>query len=555
MNRRDFLKKSIAASAGVAAAPLLINGLPLQAYGANSPYAHLATASNDRILIMVQLAGGNDGLNVIIPYQDPAYAAARPKIGITYPQSSTKPEGYVPFGTGESAFNGRLANNSSSTTAQGIDFNTMFYNGQLMVIQGVTYPNPNLSHFRATDIWMSGSDADSVLNTGWFGRYLDDENPNYQQTIQNAIKNNETPDPLAIQIGYSLSNVLIGPNGGMGIALSSPSAFYNLVNNNKGSDFSDAIPPAFGGNELQYVQTVIDESNIFSQRIKAAATIGKNKVTYPNDPHGFASQLKIVAQLISGGLKTKMYMVYIGGFDTHAGQNSGGGQPDLLQYVSEGIATFMQDLIAQQLDNRVMGMTFSEFGRRVHDNGSSGTDHGTAAPMFLFGTTVAGGIIGTNPSLTNLDANGNLTMQYDYRQVYWSILDQWFGAPMNELLDAVNSDITIQEADASKRIPVINATVGITKSANTINEFALYQNYPNPFNHLTTIEYTVDSYKDVTLKIYAENGREVATLVNEPKHYGKYQVPFSAQGLPSGNYIARLQSGSNIQTRVMQIVN
>jgi uncharacterized protein (DUF1501 family) len=557
MNRRDFLKKSIAASAGVAAAPLLINGLPLQAYGANSPYAHLATASNDRILIMVQLAGGNDGLNTVIPYDDPAYAAVRPKIGITYPQNiaNNKPEGYVTIkaGSGSSGdpnqystgFNGRMASNTTGFTN---NFYTMYRNSQLMVIQGVTYPNPNLSHFRATDIWMSGSDADSVLDTGWFGRYLDDENPNYQQTIQNAIKNNETPDPLAIQIGYSLSNVLIGPNGGMGIALSSPSAFYNLVNNNKGSDFSDAVPPAFGGNELQYVQTVIDESNIFSQRIKAAATTGTNKVAYPNDPHGFASQLKIVAQLISGGLKTKMYMVYIGGFDTHAGQNSGGGQPDLLQYVSEGIATFIQDLIAQQLDNRVMGMTFSEFGRRVHDNGSSGTDHGTAAPMFLFGTVVNGSILGTNPSLTNLDANGNLTMQYDYRQVYWSILDKWFNAPTNELSDALNGQ-------SFTSLPIINGSVGVSEPAAVVSGLTLSQNYPNPFNHMTTIEYTVESYQDVTLKIFAENGREVATLVNEPKHYGKYQVPFSAQGLPSGNYIARLQSGSNIQTRVMQVVN
>ncbi|HZV12567.1 MAG TPA: twin-arginine translocation signal domain-containing protein, partial [Candidatus Kapabacteria bacterium] len=263
MNRRDFLKKSIVASAGVAAAPFLINGLPLQAFGANSPYGHLATASSDRILILVQLAGGNDGLNMIIPYQDPAYASARTRIGITYPQSTTKPEGYVPFGTGGSAFNGRMANNASSTTGPSVNLNQMFINGQVMVIQGVTYPNPSLSHFSATDIWMSGSDGNTTLDTGWFGRYLDNENPNYQQTIQNAINQGLTPDPLAIQIGYSLSNVLIGPNGGMGIALSSPNAFYNLVNNNKGSDFSDTLPAPFGGNEEQYVQTIIDESNIF----------------------------------------------------------------------------------------------------------------------------------------------------------------------------------------------------------------------------------------------------------------------------------------------------
>ncbi|HET7152183.1 MAG TPA: DUF1501 domain-containing protein, partial [Candidatus Kapabacteria bacterium] len=404
------------------------------------------------------------------------------------------------------------------------------------------------SHFRATDIWMSGSDADNVLDTGWFGRYLNDENPNYQQTIQNAINSGNPIDPLAIQIGYSLSNVLIGPNGGMGIALSSPSAFYNLVNNNKGSDFSDTLPAPFGGNELQFVQTVIDESNIFSQRIKTAATNGTNSVTYPNDPHGFAAQLKIVAQLISGGLSTKMYMVYIGGFDTHAGQNSGGGQPDLLQYVSEGIATFMQDMIAQQKDNKILGMTFSEFGRRVHDNGSSGTDHGTAAPMFLFGTTVAGSILGTNPSLTDLDPNGNLKMQYDYRQIYWSILDKWFGASPTDLSDALNGQ-------SFTSLPIINGSVGVNESVAATIGLALYQNYPNPFNHMTTIEYTVDSYKDVRLEIFAENGRKVATLVNEPKHYGRYQVPFSAQGLPNGNYIARLQSGSNIQTRVMQVVN
>lgn len=549
MKRRDFLKTSVAASAGLAAAPVFIGGMPLTGLGASSGYGHLATLDSDKVLVVVQMAGGNDGLNTVIPLGDPAYAAARPKIGLTYPQDFTgnKPEGYVVISGSPS--NGTGLNGGLASKAPTKSFKTMYDEGTLAVVQGVCYEYPNRSHFRATDIWMSGSDANTVLDSGWFGRYLADQNPNYPDVI------GPNDDPLAIQIGYSLSRVLYGPKVGMGITISTPDQFNNLVSGHPGQSSTDPPPATFGGDELKYVRTIVEESQQYAQRIialaRAGQAVGQPKLNYPADPKGFAAQLSIVARLIAGGAKTKMYMVYISGFDTHAGQNGAGGQPDLLQYISEGVAAFIEDLKALGQADRVIGMTFSEFGRRVKENGSAGTDHGTSAPMFLFGTNVEGGIFGANPSLTKLDPNQDLLMQYDFRHVYYSILEKWFGASKSTLDAALEN----WAPTPAVSLPIIKAPNSIERTDPIVTEnFILNQNYPNPFSGSTRIEFSVNSYRDVLLKVYAENGREVATLVNGPKHFGTHAVTFDASQLPAGNYLARLECDGGVQTRVMHVV-
>ncbi len=572
MKRRDFLKKSFAAGAGIAAAPLMLGGIPIRAFGANSPLGAALTQSspdNDNILILVQLAGGNDGLNTIIPLdQLTLYNQYRPKVGLQT-AAAAKSAGdefwYVPYQSTDYAFVNTM-DTANVIVPDNNSLFTMFGNGLLDIIQGVTYPNPSLSHFVGINNWLTGMDGNTYppINSGWMGRYLQDVAPTFLQEVQQAVADKGTLDPLAIQIGSSLSPAFQGPQGSMGISFASAQEFTYLIDGKGGAAYSDPLPTGAinGANELSYVQTIIDESNIFAQSIVAAAANGKNSpnVTYPSDPHAFAEQLKIVAQLISGGLTTKVYLVYISGFDTHSGQNSAGGHPALWQYVSEGIAAFYNDLVDQGLDSRVVGMTFSEFGRRVKDNGN-GTDHGTAAPMFVFGTPLkqsssgGGGVIGTNPSLSSLDSNGNLLMQYDYRIVYWSLLQEWLGANLGTLQDVVNNTQTVEQTiSKSGVLPLIANPLGVAQTNNVLNGFTLNQNYPNPFNSVTTIEYTVDSYRDISLKIFAENGREVTTLVEAQQHYGRYSVTFNASGLPSGFYIARLQSGGAVLQKVMQLV-
>jgi uncharacterized protein (DUF1501 family) len=548
MNRRSFLRNSAAASAGLLAVPALINGIPVVGFGKNSPFGNLSAVDNDRVLVVVQLAGGNDGLNTVIPLGDSLYASARPTIGITYPQDFTgnKPEGYVVLsgsGSGGTGLNGRMASKGPTKS-----FKSMYDEGHLLVVQGAGYQNFNRSHFRATDIWMSGSDAQSVLETGWFGRYLAKENPDFPNNI------GATDDPLAVQIGYSLSRILYGPAGGMGITINSPDQFSRLVSGHPGQNGSTPPPATFGGDELTYVRQIVTESQQYAARIVQVAqngtALGAPKVTYPADPRGFAAQLKIVAQLIAGGSKTKMYLVYISGFDTHAGQNGTGGQVDLLQYVSEGVAAFQEDLKALGADKRVIGMTFSEFGRRVNENGSNGTDHGTAAPVFLFGTSINGGIIGTNPKLakSDLDANGDIKMQYDFRQIYASILDRWFGASQATMDDALNGATFAS-------LNIINGNVGVdTTPPPTASDFMLDANYPNPFTATTSIGYSVNALRPITIKVFAENGREVATLVNAEHHYGTYQVLFDGTNLPAGTYLIRMQCESVVQSRAVQLV-
>jgi uncharacterized protein (DUF1501 family) len=227
-----------------------------------------------------------------------------------------------------------------------------------------------------------------------------------------------------------MSLTMQGPNQSMGIAIQNPETFYQLVNGTTKGPFADP-PNTRPGNELKFIRQVEVESQLYSVNIKAAADKAKNSVTYPTN-NSLASNLAIVARLIAGGLKTRVYVVTLSGFDTHSAQvvasdTSTGSHANLLKYVSQGVSTFFTDLKNLGADQRVLAMTFSEFGRRVQSNASAGTDHGTAAPMFVFGNDVNPIVHGANPSLTDLDKGGNLKMNYDFRQIYTSVLAQWFG--------------------------------------------------------------------------------------------------------------------------------
>ncbi len=411
MQRRDFLR-NMAINGMIL--PQLLNGMTLKAVAGNPLLAQ--DVPNDRVLVLIQLNGGNDGLNTVIPVdQYNAYRSAR--FNIALPQDKL------------------LKINGFDATALHpalVEIQQLMNEGKAGIVQAVSYPKPNFSHFRATDIWMTASDADKVLTTGWAGRYLNDTFPGFPDKYPSEIM----PDPPAIQVGSVVASAFQGPSFTMGLAISNPSNFYNLI-----EDKTDVSNNTRWGQQLEYLEKVSRKTDQYADVIKKAALrVMKQSDKYPAPgKNTLADQLKIVARLVAGGLRTKVYLVNMSGFDTHSKQTETddttiGVHAQLLRKVSEAIGIFMEDLTALNVADRVLGVTFSEFGRRIKSNASGGTDHGTAAPLFYFGAGVKAGVIGVNPVLpTAVHVNDNLVMQHDFRSVYATILQQWFGVPADEI--------------------------------------------------------------------------------------------------------------------------
>ena len=411
MKRRHFLRNMIPASAIF---PSLVNGFTVKAFGAAGFFETLAgAADNDHVFVMIQLAGGNDGLNTVVPivnYGD--YVNLRKNIAI--PLDKVLPlSGYSKAGLHPSLSG----------------MQKMYNEDKLAILYSVGYPEPNQSHFRSTDIWLTGADSDQYLTTGWTGRFLSSSYENFPVGYPNATM----PDPLAIQIGSVISTTFMGPGGFTAMAVPTDVDFYNLING-----ITDPVPDSPMGTELTYLRTVARQTNKYADVIVSAAAKAGAQAAYPANNY-LAAQLKTVARLISGGLKTKVYMVSVGGFDTHGGQVQAGNtitgnHAQLLKQVSEAISAFQKDLTQLGVSKRVIGMTFSEFGRRIKSNGSAGTDHGAAQPVFLFGEPVKQGVLGNPPDLpSSLDSGSSLPMQYDFRSVYATVLRDWFCVDPNDV--------------------------------------------------------------------------------------------------------------------------
>jgi uncharacterized protein (DUF1501 family) len=411
MKRREFFQSTLPV-----VLPALLNGFSLRAF-ADSPFLRMAArgAGGDRVLVLIQLNGGNDGLNMVIPLDSyRAYHAARTNIAIPE-EKILRLQGFDHTGLHPAM----------------PELQQLFNDGQLSILQGVGYPQPNFSHFRATDIWLTGADSGQVLTTGWAGRYLDLQYPHFPKDYPNA----SMPHPLAIQIGSLVSPALQGPALTMGMAISNPNSFYNLIGDTPGNGL-----PSRAEEQLAYIREMAAKTDQYAGVIrKAAQKVTRQSDAYPAaGKNPLADQLKIVARLVAGGLRTPIYLVSLGGFDTHAKQTDAidtttGSHAKLLARLSEAIHAFQDDLKYLQVGNRVIGMTFSEFGRRMQSNASGGTDHGAAAPVFVFGEGVQGGIIGDNPVFPErLTVNDNLTMQTDFRAIYATILEKWFEAGAGE---------------------------------------------------------------------------------------------------------------------------
>jgi uncharacterized protein (DUF1501 family) len=526
MRRRSFLKNAVPAASIL---PAMIDGYAVKAFHANSPLMQALmnpAIDTDHVLVIIQLSGGNDGLNMVIPistYSD--YYNARSNVAIAQNRILGL-EGFAQTGL-----------HPAMTGMQ-----TLFNEEKLNIIQAVGYPQPNFSHFRATDIWMSGSDSEEVINTGWAGRYLNTEYPNFPEGYPNATM----PDPLAVQIGSIASLTLQGPAINMGMSITNPTSFYNLINN-----ILDPAPNTPMGHELTYIRTIANQTNAFAQRIIAAATAVPQQAAYPEN-NSLADQLKIVARLVKGGLKTRIYMVGMGGFDTHssqteAGDTSIGFHAELLKELSDAVKAFMDDCTFLGVDNRVMGLTFSEFGRRIKSNSSMGTDHGAAAPMFIFGGQVDPGITGNNPSIPGgASVVDNIPHQYDFRSVYATILEKWFCVPQATLQTILFRNF--------QSLKIVKDSACSGTPPNDPNQTAgenLIINYPNPFTDSTTIRFKTKG-RHTLIQIIDMLGRVIQTPIDrEYTQSGEFTTVFNSGALPSGVYYARLQNGDVQQVRPM----
>lgn len=522
MKRRDFFIKSLPA----AILPSLINGYSVKAM---SPSPMLDALMNmgtetDHVLVIIQMNGGNDGLNMVIPKDGYSnYFNARTNIAI--------PENKILTLSG----NAKTGLHPAMTGLQ-----NLYNEGKLSIIQSVGYPVPNFSHFRATDIWMSASDSNQVVNSGWAGRYLNEEYANYPNGYPNSVM----PDPLAIQIGSVTSLALQGPASTMGMSITNPTTFYNLV-----GGIQDPAPPTPAGKELSYIRLVAQQTQQYATVIKSAASLVPQQVTYPAN-NSLADQLKIVARLVKGGLKTRIYMVSIGGFDTHSVQvnatdTTTGTHANLMGNLSGAIKAFMDDLQFLGIQDRVIGMTFSEFGRRIKSNSSIGTDHGAAAPLFLFGTQVQAGILGSNPIIpNNATVNDNIPHQYDFRSVYASVLQNWFCASPTTLesvlLKNFQSLPVIKNSACATGLDDINRDAGDT----------LILNYPNPFTESTSITFKTKGGHTL-VQIMDTLGRVITNLVDRDYVPGSFTVSFNSGALPTGVYYMRLQNGTIQQVKAI----
>ncbi len=522
MKRRDFLGKSAAVTL-----PALIGGYSVKAFNEHSPLVQALMGPDtdtDHVLVIIQLSGGNDGLNMVIPISTYSlYNAARTNIAI--PENKIlKLNGYDKTGFHPSM----------------IGLQSLYNDTKLKVVQAVGYPQPNFSHFRATDIWMTASNSNQEVYTGWAGRYLNYEYPNFPNGYPNAI----VKDPLAIQIGSTASLTTQGPSVNMAMSITSATSFYQLIN---GTD--EPVPATKAGKELSFIRTVAKQTLQYGSTITAAAAKVTQQSTYPTN-NSLADQLKIVARLIKGGLQTRVYMVSTGGFDTHSLQTtttdtSVGNHATLLGRVSDAIKAFQDDLKFLAIEDRVVGMTFSEFGRRIKSNSSVGTDHGAAAPLFVFGKAVQGGVLGDNPTIpTNATVNDNVPMQYDFRSIYATLLEKWFCLPkatVDALFPAnVNGQLQslslIKDGSCSTSIPSTSGS-------------SLLSNYPNPFTTKTTITFSTDGGHTL-IQIMDNSGRLLMDLLEKDYPAATQQtVIFDGSHLPNGLYYIRLQNAAKQQVR------
>ncbi len=507
-SRRNFLT-SLGVSGGMG---MLFNKIPLKAFATSPLNYMLSQSDSNRILVLIRLKGGNDGLNTIIPVFDyGTYINKRPNIGIQQSNLIMLDDAYG------------IPNYMS-------EMNSMWQSGNMKVVHSVGYPEQNLSHFRSADIWASASDSEQVDETGWLGRFLGNEYPNYLLAPPSI--------PPAIQIGSTGNlafNAILGEERtNMAVSVSNPEELYEIAQNGELYDVNN-VPECFYGEQLGFIRSVANSTFVFAETIKNAYDVGTNSVEYQNNP--FANQMALVARLIKGNLGTQLYMVTLDGFDTHA--NQANDHAVLMNYLSNGINTFYNDLADGDWDKQVLSMTFSEFGRRIEQNASEGTDHGAAAPVMMFGGDLeGGGFVGTGPQLSDPDENGNLQFHTDFRQIYSTVLSDWLcieenlvNQIMGQSFDKIEGLVRACESDP----------VGFNNATIDVQHKAVYLANGN-----IRIDFNLPTQESLQIDLFGLNGQKIKTLYKGSQNAGpqSLEVPFSQMQLPKSIYIYSIKTSS-----------
>lgn len=349
--------------------------------------------AGQKILVVLQLSGGNDGLNTIIPYRNDLYYKARPRLGISREHSL------------------RLTDDAGIHPALPY-FKTLHDEGSLAILNSVGYPNPDRSHFRSMDIWQTASRSDEYLNSGWLGRWLDQECKTCDHPTQ------------ALEIDDMLSLVLKGKEQN-GIAVKDPLRLYRSSRLPLFADIAKNHRQAHTADTADYLYKTLSATLSSADYIFRNSQLNKSAAAYPATELG--KNLRTISSLILSEINTRVYYVSVGSFDTHIAQDMQ--QKRLFGEINDAVQAFVADLKMNNRFNDVLVVSFSEFGRRVAQNASGGTDHGTANNMFFIGGGLARkGLLNPLPDLGDLDA-GDLIHKVDFRQVYATLLGNWLKAP------------------------------------------------------------------------------------------------------------------------------
>ncbi|PKL78577.1 MAG: hypothetical protein CVV25_11160 [Ignavibacteriae bacterium HGW-Ignavibacteriae-4] len=524
MKRRDFIYTT-----GLTTSAVMLGGMQL-AKGAPifNQFANLAKAE-DRKLILIFLNGGNDGLNTVIPLdQYGNLFNARQNILV--------PENLILKLRDDVGLNPALSG-----------LKELYEDGKLHVLQSVGYPQPNFSHFRSTDIWTSASDSDKVISSGWLGRELYTKHPNYPTNYPNQ----DNLDPLSITYGPYVSPTCQGPTLGMGMAIT-PNSDGEIDIYNIKSGGIDTAPATPAGNEIEYIRQIINQTQLYGDTLEGTFEKGKNLMSDKWDKAGnnnrLIGQLQVTAKLIAGGSKTRIFVHSLGGFDTHANQvqqegDVEGNHFELLKMISESVSAFQDEMKLQNLEDNVVGMTFSEFGRRILSNASNGTDHGSAAPLFVFGSRVIPGVQGDNPNIpSTVTVQDNLPMQFDFRSVYYSLLKDWF--------EVEDTDLENIMLGKHQHLDIIQKSQSSVTNDYTPKDFDVF---PNPMNGSGNLKFKAEAGMTF-ISIYNNRGQEVKKVFEGQTISANKELSFETNGLNSGNYHIRVQTGNKQIVRPVQIV-
>lgn len=534
MKRRNFIKLSATASA-IGLLPFEMKAMLKQLSLDECDFSH-------RKLVLINLKGGNDGLNTVVPInQYDTYSLLRPNIKVAN-------SGFNSYITLDStlAENQQVGLNPALTS-----FKSMYDKGWLKLIQSVGYPSHNRSHFSSKDIMSTGNDGNSWLNgteSGWVGRFME---LNYADELNESY-------PLAVQIGSkSIALDFIGDhNHGMAINITGqdPSGFYSVLSGLSGQA-PQFFPNSHYGTELEYIVGVDNLSNQYSQSISNAFNNGTNNISYPDT--NLADQLKTVAKLISGGLNSKVYLVKISGFDTHNNQVQDSSSPigdhhELLTELSTAVDAFFNDLDSQAIADDVVGATYSEFGRKAAENGNMGTDHGQVSPMFVFGKPIQAGISGVNPDLTEANSDNNYqieSLQYDYRETFATIFQDFMGADFNTINGAFYNHTSEESFIESKINGLIKDShlvpedcYEITSNSSDLKE-TYFEVFPNPVTTWTNISSNYSLINFSTFEVFHLNGQHIYSgriLVAN-----RNTIKINLTNLKSGLYILKINSNND----------